>query len=144
MSDVELICKKSFSDVDSEILERFIEFQQALIDKDAEKLDEILTEKYELVHMSGKRQTKQEFISEIMDGTLNYYKSEMNVDGDNPPIGIVLGADADKLTMQYAMDGISNQLFAAKYQLYLPSREDLQNQLDRIMNNNLKNDRDKE
>ena len=73
MSDVELICEKSFSDVDSEILERFIEFQQALIDKDAEKLDEILTEKYELVHMSGKRQTKQEFISEIMDGTLNYY-----------------------------------------------------------------------
>ena len=77
MSDVELICEKSFSDVDSEILERFIEFQQALIDKDAEKLDEILTEKYELVHMSGKRQTKQEFISEIMDGTLNYYKSEI-------------------------------------------------------------------
>ena len=75
---------------------------------------------------------------------INYYKSEMNVDGDNPQIGIVLGADADKLTMQYAMDGISNQLFAAKYQLYLPSREDLQNQLDRIMNNNLKNDRDKE
>ena len=27
--------------------------------------------------MSGKRQTKQEFISEIMDGTLNYFKSEI-------------------------------------------------------------------
>lgn len=64
---------------------------------------------------------------------INYYKSEMNVEGDNPPIGIVLGADADKLTMQYAMEGISNQLFAAKYQLYLPSREELQNQLDRII-----------
>ena len=77
MSDVELICDKSFSDVDSEILDRFIEFQQALIDKDEVKLDEILTEKYELVHMSGKKQSKQEFISEIMDGTLNYYKSEI-------------------------------------------------------------------
>ncbi len=71
---------------------------------------------------------------------INYYKSEMNVDGDNPPIGIVLGADADKLTMQYAMDGISNQLFAAKYQLYLPSREELQNQLDRIIRKQEKND----
>lgn len=71
---------------------------------------------------------------------INYYKSEMNVDGDNPPIGIVLGADADKLTMQYAMEGISNQLFAAKYQLYLPSREELQNQLDRIIRKQEKND----
>lgn len=71
---------------------------------------------------------------------INYYKSEMNVDGDNPPIGIVLGADADKLTMQYAMEGISNQLFAAKYQLYLPSREELQSQLDRIIRKQEKND----
>ena len=75
--NVEVICDKSFSDVDNEILDRFIEFQQALIDKDEDKLNEILTEKYELIHMSGKRQTKQEFISEIMDGTLNYYKSEI-------------------------------------------------------------------
>ncbi|MEE1175852.1 MAG: PDDEXK nuclease domain-containing protein [Paludibacteraceae bacterium] len=71
---------------------------------------------------------------------INYYKSEMNVEGDNPPIGIVLGADADRLTMQYAMEGISNQLFAAKYQLYLPSREELQSQLDRIIRKQEKND----
>ena len=74
---MEIICDKSFSDVDNEILDRFMEFQQALIDKDEAKLNEILTEKYELVHISGKRQTKQEFISEIMDGTLNYYRSEI-------------------------------------------------------------------
>lgn len=77
MSDVKLNSNKSFSDEDSEILNRFIEFQQALIDKDEDKLNEILTEKYELIHMSGKRQTKEEFISEIMDGTLNYYESEI-------------------------------------------------------------------
>lgn len=77
MSDVELICEKSFSEIDTEILDRFIEFQQALIDKDDVKLNEILTDGYELVHMSGKRQTKQEFISEVMDGTLNYYRSEI-------------------------------------------------------------------
>ena len=77
MSDVELICEKSFSEIDTEILNRFIEFQQALIDKDAARLNEILTDKYELVHMSGKKQTKGEFISEIMDGTLNYYRSEI-------------------------------------------------------------------
>ena len=70
MSDVELICNKSFSDVEGEILDRFIEFQQAIIDKDEDKLNELLSGKYELIHMSGKKQTKQEFISEIMDDTL--------------------------------------------------------------------------
>ncbi len=77
MSNVELICDKSFSDVDFEIINRFIEFQHALIDKDFDKLDEIILDGYELVHMSGKTQNKNEFISEIMDNTLNYYESEI-------------------------------------------------------------------
>ncbi len=77
MSDVELICEKSFSNADEEILNRFIEFQQALIDKDEDKLNEIIDESYQLVHMSGKTQSKSEFIGEVMDGTLNYYKSEI-------------------------------------------------------------------
>lgn len=77
MNDVELISDKSFSPADTEILERFVEFQQALIDKDLDKLNEIILDDYELVHMSGKKQSKKEFIDEIMDGTLNYYKSEI-------------------------------------------------------------------
>lgn len=77
MSNVEIICKKSFSGVDGEILDRFVEFQNALIDKDEDKLNEIIQDDYKLVHMSGKTQSKQEFIVEIMDGTLNYYKSEI-------------------------------------------------------------------
>lgn len=77
MSDVELVCEKSFSEADSEIIDRFIEFQQALIDKDEEKLNEIISEDYELVHMSGKRQSKKQFIDEVTDGTLNYFKSEI-------------------------------------------------------------------
>ena len=77
MSDVEVICEKSFSDIDNEIINRFIEFQQALIDKNEDKLNEIVNDDYELVHMSGKTQSKEEFISEVMDGTLYYYKSEI-------------------------------------------------------------------
>lgn len=38
MSDVEIICEKSFSEIDSEIINRFVEFQQAIIDKDEGKL----------------------------------------------------------------------------------------------------------
>lgn len=77
MMNVELICEKSFSDVDSKIIDRFMEFQRALIDKNENKLNEILLKDFELVHMSGKTQSKDEFIAEVMDETLNYYKSEI-------------------------------------------------------------------
>lgn len=68
-----------------------------------------------------------------MNFYLNYFRNEVCVNGDNDPIGIVLGATADKMTMEYAMGGISNQLFVSRYQLYLPDRELLENELWRIM-----------
>ncbi len=61
---------------------------------------------------------------------LNYFKSEVCQPDDNPPIGIVLGARKDEILMEYAMEGITNQLFVAKYQLYLPRKEELQAQLE--------------
>lgn len=35
--------------------------------------------------------------------------------------------------MEYALEGITNQLFVARYQLYLPKREELQAQLDQAL-----------
>jgi len=64
---------------------------------------------------------------------LNYFKAEENTSDDNEPIGIVLGSSKNKLMMEYALQGITNQLFAARYQLYLPKREELQAQLDKIL-----------
>ena len=66
---------------------------------------------------------------------LNYFKTEVCQPDDNPPIGIVLGARKDELLMEYALQGITNQLFAARYQLYLPKREELQAQLDMLLDN---------
>ena len=66
---------------------------------------------------------------------LNYFQSEICQDDDNPPIGIVLGSRKDELLMEYALQGINNQLFVAKYQLYLPKREELQAQLDALLDN---------
>lgn len=48
-----------------------------------------------------------------MNFYLNYFCNEVCTDGDNAPIGIVLGATADKMTMEYAMGSISNQLLSA-------------------------------
>ena len=64
---------------------------------------------------------------------LNYFKTEICQPDDNPPIGIVLGAKKDELLMEYALQGITNHLFAARYQLYLPKREELQAQLDKLL-----------
>ncbi len=64
---------------------------------------------------------------------LNYFQNEVNTEGDNPPVGIVLGAYADSLTIEYAMGGISNQLFVSRYQLYLPSREMLESKLQQLI-----------
>ncbi len=66
---------------------------------------------------------------------LNYFKNEICQPDDNPPVGIVLGARKDELLMEYALQGIDNQLFAARYQLYLPNREELQSQLDKLLDN---------
>ena len=64
---------------------------------------------------------------------LNYFKNEVCQPDDNPPVGIVLGARKDELLMEYALQGIDNQLFAARYQLYLPNRDELQSQLDKLL-----------
>ena len=69
-----------------------------------------------------------------MNFYLNYYREEMNTDGDSDPIGIVLGAYEDKLVMHYALQNITNQLFVSRYQLYLPNREQLEEELRKFLN----------
>lgn len=64
---------------------------------------------------------------------LNYFKKEQNTEGDNPPIGIVLGASKDNILVEYATESISNQLFISKYQLYLPDKKQLENELNRLL-----------
>lgn len=65
---------------------------------------------------------------------LNFFKAEICMPDDNPPIGIVLGSKRDELVMEYALQGITNQLFVARYQFYLPKKEELQAQLDKVLN----------
>lgn len=68
-----------------------------------------------------------------MNMYLNYFKSEENTDGDNPPIGIVLGADKNDILVEYAIGGISNNIFVSKYQLYLPDRKVLEQRVKELI-----------
>lgn len=68
-----------------------------------------------------------------MNGYLNYYKTEINDLGDNAPIGIILCADKDEITAEYALGGLSNQVFASKYVYHLPKKELLIKQVEKVI-----------
>lgn len=64
-----------------------------------------------------------------MNMYLNYFRSEEGSKSDAAPIGIVLGARKDDLVVQFATQGITNQIFVSRYQLYLPDKEQLRREL---------------
>ena len=61
---------------------------------------------------------------------LGYFAAEENMEGDNPPIGIILTRHKDELLVEYATYEMNSQLFVQKYQLYLPDREELRRELE--------------
>lgn len=63
----------------------------------------------------------------------HYFKKEENVEGDNEPIGIILGASKDDVFVEYALNSIQNSIFVNRYQLYLPDREVLENELRKLL-----------
>lgn len=42
---------------------------------------------------------------------LNYYAAEVNEPDDNPPIGIILCTDKTNVEAEYALGGLSNNIF---------------------------------
>lgn len=64
---------------------------------------------------------------------LNYYASEVNDPDDNPPIGIILCTDKDSITAEYALGGLSNNIFTSRYVLYMPNKEQLIRQVEAVL-----------
>ena len=63
-----------------------------------------------------------------MNFYLNYIKDqEMPVD-ENPPVGILLCTEPNrsKVFVEYALGGLSNKVFVSKYKLYLPTKKELE------------------
>lgn len=68
-----------------------------------------------------------------MNMYLGYFANEQNIEGDNPPIGIILSKEKDELLVEYATYGMNSQLFVQKYQLYLPNKEELRKELESVL-----------
>jgi hypothetical protein len=64
---------------------------------------------------------------------LGYFAAEENTEGDQPPVGIILSRQKDELLVEYATYGMNSQLFVQQYQLYLPDRDALRAELERVM-----------
>lgn len=63
---------------------------------------------------------------------LGYFAKEENNSGDNPPVGIILSREKDEVMVEYATYEMNSQLFVAKYQLYLPDKEELKKLINNI------------
>lgn len=62
---------------------------------------------------------------------VHYYERELMNEGDNHPIGIVLCADKSESVVKYTLPENETQIFASKYNLYLPCEEELLQELQR-------------
>ena len=65
-----------------------------------------------------------------MDFYTRYFEENIRTETDKPTIGIVLCTERDNTIVKYSVMNDSNQLFASKYKLYLPTEEELINELE--------------
>ncbi len=71
-----------------------------------------------------------------MNMYVNYYHAEVNDEGDNPPIGILLCTDKDIVVAEYALGGLSTNIFASTYVKYIPNKEQLIRQVEYVLSQN--------
>ena len=64
---------------------------------------------------------------------LNYYEQVVNDEYDNKPIGIILCTEKDNVMMEFALNGISNNLFTSTYTYYIPNKEQLINEVENVL-----------
>lgn len=66
-----------------------------------------------------------------MDFYVRYYDNEIKSEEDNPTIGIILCSDKKDTIVKYSVLNDNKNLFASKYQLYLPTEEELAREIEK-------------
>ena len=66
-----------------------------------------------------------------MDFYVRYYDNEIKSEDDNPTIGIILCSDKKDTIVKYSVLNDNKNLFASKYQLYLPTEEELVREIEK-------------
>ncbi len=66
-----------------------------------------------------------------MDMYVRLYEDKMKGEGDNPTIGIILCTEKDATVVKYSVLKGNKRLFASKYKLYLPTEQELIEEIQR-------------
>ena len=66
-----------------------------------------------------------------MDMYIRMYDEKERSEGDNPTLGVILCSETDEDLARYSVMHGSEQLFATKYKLYLPSEEELRAEIEK-------------
>lgn len=66
-----------------------------------------------------------------MDFYVGYFEKEVRQENDNPTIGLILCAEKNKTIAKYSLLNDSKQIFASQYQTYLPTKQQLEEELQR-------------
>ncbi len=56
---------------------------------------------------------------------VTWFDAHEKIEGDNPPVGILLCTEKNHALVEYALAAMDNQLFVSKYQLALPDKEEM-------------------
>lgn len=66
-----------------------------------------------------------------MDMYVRLYEDKMKLDDDNPTIGIILCTEKEETVVRYSVLNENKHLFASKYKLYLPTEQELIDEIER-------------
>jgi hypothetical protein len=66
-----------------------------------------------------------------MEMYVRMYEDLHKIEGDNPTIGLILCSEKTEAIVKYSVLNESQQIFASKYLLYLPSEAELKAELER-------------
>lgn len=64
---------------------------------------------------------------------LNYAREHWMLEGENPPVGLILCAAKDSAVARYALEGLPNKVLAAEYRTALPKERALVSEIERTI-----------
>ena len=89
-----------------QIEELYRTYWQCMINKDIAGMDRIMADDYELRHMTGLRQPKQDFFRSVTSGELNYYSAKHDE--------IIVKVSGETATMIWIQRWISSTVYKGK------------------------------
>ena len=76
-----------------------------------------------LIDLKTGRLTQQDIGQMLL--YVGYYEAEETRPDENPPVGVLLGTGKNEAAVRYTLGERAEQVFAARYQLHLPTEEEL-------------------